>query len=375
MTLRANITTTYQEANANPPPATKKMQKKAADQGAVPPAEHGRNRSAVRNNGQTSPIMDAFERSSPKDKSTAAQGAGPDKPASGWRPDTNEPEAASKPALAGYGPGSGGPIIKKAVAVKESSADQKHSAKVADGSPDEHSGTMVKNLAPSDQPKSDKSQENSSSGKSKALDSLSQSLPVATQPRIRMAEPSAKAATGNAVANPFTVDSAPASVSAKKSDPSQSGVASGLVSNSADEDAMQRELTASLQFGQAQESISPTDSATGGDVAKHLQAEGVFGISASGRSLGTIDFIRQKQFEYKMDQKPFTTDDLLLEAEKAIHGTLNSDQSSTVSKSLLQAAESINAYRNHSVKSSEHAEVVAKPSRAAHPGRKTLKKL
>jgi hypothetical protein len=144
---------------------------------------------------------------------------------------------------------------------------------------------------------------------------------------------------------------------------------------------MQRELAASLQFGwsrpahqeQAQEDNSQTDSATAGspdfvgsgDAAKHLQSEGVFGISASGRNLGAVDFIRQKQFEYTMDQKPFTTDDLLLEAEKAIHGTLNSDQSSAVSKSLLQAAESVNAYRNHSVRSSERAEIAAKPVRVA----------
>jgi hypothetical protein len=170
-------------------------------------------------------------------------------------------------------------------------------------------------------------------------------LPVATPPKIRPAEPSAREATSNPVASSSDGDIAPASVS--------------------DEDAMQRELMAALQFGQAQENNSRTDSATGGDVAKHLQSEGVFGISASGRNLGAVDFIRQKQFEYTMDQKPFTTDDLLLEAEKAIHGTLNSDQSSAVSKSLLLAAESVNAYRNQSVKSSEHAEIAAKPSRVA----------
>ncbi len=94
-------------------------------------------------------------------------------------------------------------------------------------------------------------------------------------------------------------------------------------------------------------------------MAKHLQSEGVFGISANGRNLGTVDFIRQKQFEYRMDQKPFATDDLLLEAEKAIHETLNSDQSSVVSKSLIRAAESINAYRNQSLRSSERAAIAA----------------
>jgi len=393
MTLRANITTTYQEANANPPRAIKNVQKKATDQGvhesegnrnpmnpalkatnrgAVPLTEHWGNRSAARNNGQTSPIVDAFERSSPKDKSIVAQGANPDKPASDLSPDTNESEVAPKPALAGYGPGSGGAIIRKIV--EESPASRKHSATVTDRNLSEHSRSMVKKVAPLELTKTDKSQKISSNGKPKAVESLSQSLPVAAPPKIRVAEPSAKAATGNAMASSSNVDIVPARISAVRSDQSPSGVVSGLVSNSTDEDAMQRELTAALQFGQAPEDNSQTDSATGGDVAKHLQSEGVFGISASGRNLGTIDFIRQKQFEYTMDQKPFTTDDLLLEAEKAVHGTLNSDQSSTVSRSLLQAAESVNAYRNHSVKSSEHAEVVAKRSRvAAHPARKTLK--
>jgi hypothetical protein len=364
MTLRANITTTYRDANASPPLAPKNVQKepadqgvhesegtrnpvnpatKAPDQGAVPLTEHWGNRSAVRNNGQTSATVDAFERSSPKDKSIVDQGARPDKPASDWRPDTNEHEVASKSALAGYGTGSGEPITKRTVG--KSPASQKHSATVADCNLGEHSKSMVKKVAPLELTTTDESQEISSSGKSKALESLSQSLPVAAPPKIRLAEPSAKAATDNAVASSSIVDSVSASVS--------------------DEDAMQREMTAALQFGQVQEDDSQTDSATGGDVAKHLQSEGVFGISANGRNLGTVDFIRQKQFEYTMDQKPFTTDDLLLEAEKAIHGTLNSDQSSAVSKSLLQAAESVNAYRNHSVKSSEHAEVVAKPSRVA----------
>ena len=463
MTLRANITTTYRDVNASVPRATKNVQKetlvvppssgadqgihesaghvppigkgsrnpmkpatKAPDRGTVPLTKHlpkdrlvtsrplvvppsSGSGSAVRNDGRTSATADVFERSSPKDKlvtsrpsgSVLAQGAGPDKPASDSRPDTNEREVASKPALAGYGPGSGGPIIKKTD--KESPASQKYSAPVPDRSPlvvppssgDKHSGSMVKSLAPPDPPKSDKSRENSSSGRrSKApdlwsrpahRDRQSQSLPVAALPKIRMAEPSPKGATGSAEASPSSVDKAPALVvppSLVTSRPSGSGSVS-------DEDAMQRELAASLQFGwsrpahqeQAQEDNSQTDSATAGspdfaghvppigigsgDAAKHLQSEGVFGISASGRNLGAVDFIRQKQFEYTMDQKPFTTDDLLLEAEKAIHGTLNSDQSSAVSKSLLLAAESVNAYRNHSVRSSERAEIAAKPIRVA----------
>lgn len=384
MTLRANITTTYREANANPPRATKNVQKEATDQGvhesegtskpmkpalkttnrgAVPLTEQRRNRPAVRNSGQTSATLDAFKRSSPKDKSIVAQGAGSDKPPLDSRPDTNEREVASKPALAGYGPGSGEPITKRTV--EESPAGRKHSATVADRNLSEHSRSIVKKVAPLELTKTDESQKISSNGRPKALESLSQSLPMATPPKIRLAVPSVKAATGNAVAGSSMVDVALASVSPEKSDQSLSDVVSGLVFNSPDEDAMQRELTVALQFGQAPEGNSQTGSATGSDVAKHLQSEGVFGISANGRSLGTVDFIRQKQFEYTMDQKPFTTDDLLLEAEKAIHGTLNSDQSSAVSKSLLQAAESVNAYRNQSVKSSEHAEIAAKPSRVA----------
>jgi hypothetical protein len=319
---------------------TKKMQKEAADQGAVPPAEHRENRSAIRNNGQTSATVDAFEHGSPKDKLIVAQGTKPDKPASDSSPDTNEREVASKPALAGYVPGLGWPISEKTV--EESPVGQKHSR------------SMVTKAVPLELTKTDESQEISNNDKPIVRESLNQSLPVAAPPKIRLAEPLTKAATGNAVASSSTIDGALASIS--------------------DEDGMQRELTAALHFGQSQQDNSQTDSATDGDVAKHLQLEGVFGISANGRNLGTVDFIRQKQFEYTMDQKPFTTDDLLLEAEKAIHGTLNSDQSSAVSKSLLQAAESVNAYRNQSVKSSEHAEVSAKPVRvASHAARKTLK--
>jgi hypothetical protein len=202
---------------------------------------------------------------------------------------------------------------------------------------------------PIDLTKTKNSQEISSTDKPKASESLSKSLPVATPPKIHLAEASAKATTNSAAASPSTAD-----------------ITTGNIS---DEDTMQREMTAALHFGQAQEDNSQTSSVTGGDVAKHLQLEGVFGISATGRNLGTIDFIRQKQFEYTMDQKSLTTDDLLLEAEKAINGTLRSDQSSAVSKSLLQAAESINAYRNHSVKSSEYTEVVTKPLRASSTGK------
>ncbi len=138
---------------------------------------------------------------------------------------------------------------------------------------------------------------------------------------------------------------------------------------------MQNELMAALQFGQPREEDGQSHTFAGGELAKHLQAEGVFGISAAGRNLGATDFIRQKQFEYRMDQRQFGGDDLLLEAEKAIQSTLNSDQSSAVSKSLLQAAESINAYRNESLRTSEYAETGTKPTQPSDQAGKTpLKK-
>jgi hypothetical protein len=341
MILRANVTTTYPKANVNPPRADKTVQlvtsrpsgKKAADQivpesegtrnlrqpatktpslGSVPLTEHGENRSSVRNSGQKPASLDVLENSSPEDESMVLRGPSADRPASDSYHGAGESEAALKSVPAGYGFDSGKRITKGTF--EESPAVRKYFPMSTDGRP-------------------------------AATESLGQSLPSAALPTIRLTEPSAKAATASPVAGLSSGDIAPPCIS--------------------EEDTMLSELTAALRFGQVQENSAQTDPATGGDVAKHLQSEGVFGISANGRNLGTIDFIRQKQFEYTMDQKPFTTDDLLLEAEKAINGTLNSDQSSAVSKSLLQAAESVNAYRNQSVKSSERAEIAAKPSRVA----------
>jgi hypothetical protein len=122
------------------------------------------------------------------------------------------------------------------------------------------------------------------------------------------------------------------------------------------EAALQHELARALNFGQTTESSQDSERHSG-DMVRHLQSEGVFGISSSGRNLGAVDFIRQKQFEYEMDQKPFGKDDLLMETEKAIYGTLNSSQSSSVTKSLLQAAESVNHYRNQALKADEPPDV------------------
>jgi|GEM_PF-2325919 len=444
MTLRANITTTYREANANPPRDTKNFRKKAADQGVhesevalnpMKPATktrgQGKDSLAVPKNDQGLTKVDAFERGSLKNTpipelSTKSVNTGLDS-----RSGAGGNEAAPKPALARYGPGTGAPVAKItdsksqglegravfsppqpssakgwALSVGDPSkridprtrtpkrvidptndenhnknaaqADEKHGASASQGCPSPAADSNLNGLsidpvqnAPSAKlARTDGSQDTPKTDKAETLKAQHRSLPIATPTMVRLAQPSAKSVMANTEESP-PASGALASVSAERSDQSPSGVVSGLVSQPTNEDTMQRELTAALQYGRAQEDNSQTDSATGGDVAKHLQSEGVFGISASGRNLGTVDFIRQKQFEYKMDQKPFTADGLLLEAEKAIHKTLNSDQSSAVSKSLLQAAESVNAYRNQSVKSSEHAEVVAKPSRlAASTGKK-----
>jgi hypothetical protein len=361
MTLRANITTTYRDANAGPPRTPKNVRKeladqgvresegtgnpmnpatKALDQGAVPLTEHGGNRSARRRDGQTPTVVDAFERSPLNDKFMLAQGAESDNPASNWRPDTNERETASKPFIPSYGPGSGGSTTRRNVG--ESPASHKYFAAITDRNQSGISGSIVKNLTPSESIKADQDREVSNIDARETQELLNQELPVSPPPKIHLAESFVNSTTDNSVTSPAANE----------------GATMGVL----DEGVMQRELIMALQFGKSSDDSSQTDSGTGGDVAKHLQSEGVFGISVNGRNLGTIDFIRQKQFEYRMDQKPFTTDDLLLEAEKAIHGTLNSDQSSAVSKSLLRAAESINAYRNQSIKSSEHFVVVAKSS-------------
>ncbi len=124
----------------------------------------------------------------------------------------------------------------------------------------------------------------------------------------------------------------------------------------ADPTAMQKQLSSALNFRRAPDPMLSGGSPSTEDNVKYLQNEGVFGFSASGRNLSAMDFIRQRQFEYQLDQKQLTTDDLLLETEKAIYDTLNTGQSSSVTKSLLQAAESINSYRNLSTRDAEDRE-------------------
>ncbi len=103
-----------------------------------------------------------------------------------------------------------------------------------------------------------------------------------------------------------------------------------------------------------------------------LQREGVFGLSSAGRNLSITDFIRQKEFEYNLDQRPFTVDDFLHETENAIYETLNNGNSSSVAGTLLQAAEAVNSFRNHMIRAAEVPDTVPVESAmqeepAAHP--------
>lgn len=87
-------------------------------------------------------------------------------------------------------------------------------------------------------------------------------------------------------------------------------------------------------------------------VLEHLQREGVFGLSPQGRYQSVNDFIRTKEFEFEMEQKPFTEDEFLLQTENAIYDVLRRGNSSSVAKSLIQAAEAVNSFRNHLIHSS-----------------------
>ncbi len=90
----------------------------------------------------------------------------------------------------------------------------------------------------------------------------------------------------------------------------------------------------------------------GSKVIEHLQHEGVFGLSPHGRYQSVNDFIRTKEFEFEMEQRPFTEDEFLLQTETAIYDVLSRGNTSSVAKSLLQAAEAVNSFRNHMIRSS-----------------------
>ncbi len=90
----------------------------------------------------------------------------------------------------------------------------------------------------------------------------------------------------------------------------------------------------------------------GSKMLEHLQSEGVFGLSPHGRYQSVNDFIRTKEFEFEMEQRPFTEDDFLLQTETAIYEVLRRGNTSSLARSLLQAAEAVNSFRNHLIRSS-----------------------
>ena len=87
-----------------------------------------------------------------------------------------------------------------------------------------------------------------------------------------------------------------------------------------------------------------------------LQSEGVFGVSQSGRNLTLSDFIKQKQFEYQLDQRSFSPDNFLHEVENAICNVLNTGQATVTGKALTQSAEAVNNYRNALLRQQEEGE-------------------
>lgn len=90
-----------------------------------------------------------------------------------------------------------------------------------------------------------------------------------------------------------------------------------------------------------------------------LQREGVFGIAGSGRNLTLAEFAEQKEFEYNLDQQPFSKDEFLRETESAIYETLNRGNSSSVTRDLVVLAELVNSFRNHLVRAAETVEQVS----------------
>ena len=147
---------------------------------------------------------------------------------------------------------------------------------------------------------------------------------------------------------------------AAESGPSATGSPSGVLSA----DAFTSKLATALNTEETPNSVSPQSSQLGSTTIKNLQIEGVFGISTEGRNLGVVDFVKQKHFEYQLEQKSFSVDDFLKETEQSIYRTLSAGQSGTVAKSLIRAAESINAYRNQIVREDENVgSSVAAPPR------------
>ncbi|MGB5107782.1 MAG: hypothetical protein WBP42_13825 [Candidatus Zixiibacteriota bacterium] len=85
----------------------------------------------------------------------------------------------------------------------------------------------------------------------------------------------------------------------------------------------------------------------------YMQREGVFGISPQGRYRTVIDFIKNKSFEYELEQREFNVDEFLRETEVAIYDVITRGNSSQITKALLEAAESVNEFRNRLARSSD----------------------
>ena len=412
MTLRANITTTYRES-ADPPRMNKNVREEAADQGvlesdgtrkpmilatkapdqgSIPVAKSGGNRSANRGNGPTPRAVDAFEHI-PAKPSKSNQGNTVDKLTRGHPLNEKEGESMIKPLSPGYGPNhaaSGSAAsqakphpatarsedmsqpaksgrdtkvdVKKAESSNAGEANTNARASSVGKSSDQSLQSLAMSTGGRSQPpieaKKKAMSEQQYSDNSQSVKKQSTSLPIAAKPRIHHADPPRRQSSQQPTQQSASAGKPDDLVEEEPEKPKESSndADTQWAATSSDEGTMQKGLTAALQYGQPQEDETADGTVASGKMARHLQAEGVFGISPSGRNLGVVDFIRQKQFEYAMDQKSFTGDDLLQETEKAIYETLDSDQSTSVSKSLLRAAESVNAYRNQTVKTEEYAD-------------------
>lgn len=96
-----------------------------------------------------------------------------------------------------------------------------------------------------------------------------------------------------------------------------------------------------------------------------LQREGVFGQTEDGRPRSATEFMRRKEFEYKFEEKPFTVDAFLRETERAIYDILKSPHIKTATRDLLEAAESVNAIRNHITATSDGDQQAEAPADTA----------
>ncbi|GEM_PF-6752140 len=190
MTLRANVTTTYRETNAAQPYTVSRQKEppeqgsresdttrtparpanKVPDQGVVPAAERGANRSATRNRDRIAKATDSYEPRSAKAASSPTEGSAPPGSASGQRSDADDGKAVSRPAGAAYGPGLG----RSAAEISGKSA--------ASPKPTSRSAEYVRDQSADN----DEIASSPLSNSSRKDESLSQSLPLAAPPKIRL---------------------------------------------------------------------------------------------------------------------------------------------------------------------------------------------